>query len=99
MKNIMIIQKQPEIKDRELIRRELRREGYFVKTVDFESIAFSTADFSGVDLAVVHLYPDISASWQACNVLKHHIPDLPIFIHMRRHGINTLKSALLSIFL
>lgn len=98
MKNIMIIQKQPEIKEQELIRRELMREGYSVKTVDFDSIDFNTATLFGFDLAVVHLYPDVSASREACQVLKHHFPDLPIFIHMRRHGINTLKSAILSIF-
>lgn len=98
MTKILLFCQQEGIQSQKEVCRQLRREGYEVKEVGLELPDLSSPEISGADLAIVHLHPDVPATWGAYLDLRHRFPDFPVVVYMRHHAVDTLKSAIKNIF-
>lgn len=80
------------------VSRQLRQEGYEVEQVDLDLLDFSALEISEADLAIVHLHPDVQATWGTYLDLKHRFPDFPVLAYMGHHAVDALKAAIINIF-
>ncbi len=94
MKTLWLVYQQNNQHNQQKISRELRSEGYDVKSVDIGSIDFATSGTPDADLVIMHLHPDVQATWGAYLDFKHCHPDFPVLVYMRHQAVTTLKRAI-----
>lgn len=92
MNKILFISPGETYLNHEEISYVLDREGYEVQYIELDSIGKSTLELSGYNLAIIHLHPDIPASWGEYLDLKHQFPGFPILVFMPHHTVHRLTS-------
>ncbi len=98
MTKILFICQQEGLQKQKEVLRDLCQEGYEVEQIGLESLDLSSPEVPEAELAIVHLHPDVPATWGTYLDLKHRFPDFPVLVYMRHHAVDTLKSAIKNIF-
>lgn len=98
MEKILFISPGENYSNREEISRLLQHEGYEVQFTDLDSLPGKNSDaLFGYELAIIHLHPEIPASWGMYLDLKHRFPQFPILVFMPHHTLHRLKSSICNI--
>lgn len=92
MKNLLIIYRQTNRP--KAILEELEGEGYGVHSIGIETLDFNQLNFSGIDIVIIYLYPDIATSWGTYLSFKKRYPDFPVLLYMHQSNVENLKSAI-----
>ena len=98
MRRILFISPGENYLNRDEISCVFQHEGYDVQFTDLDSSTGKSApELSGYELAVIHLHPEIPASWGMYLDLKHRFPQFPILVFMPHHAVHRLKSAVFNL--
>lgn len=78
----------------EALIRQLKCEGYMLRSLCLKTIGFQALDSSLFQVAVFIIHPESSSDWTAYQDFKRFFPDCLVFIYMPHHPLTNLTSAL-----
>lgn len=97
MKQILFISTKNQCLYQEKISCELHHEGYSVESIPLDLFINRKPALSRYDLAIIHLHPDVTASWRVYLDLRHELRDFPLLAFMSHHSMESLKAAIQNI--